>query len=207
MGECIILQQSHITLVAGLGNPGQQYSTTRHNFGFMVVRALAEAHGAALNGKKFNSLFGRCRIDNSDVLLVQPLTFMNLSGNAVGRWVKHLGDRMSGCIVIHDDLDLPFGRIRIRLRGSYGGHRGVRSIMETLGNDDFIRVKMGIGRPAEVPAELYVLRPFSVEERRRLKSIIHTACLAVETIIGEGAEAAMNGFNAPIGDLHGVEAE
>jgi PTH1 family peptidyl-tRNA hydrolase len=173
----------------------------------MVVRALADNHGVAMNRRKFLSLFGQNRIDNKDVLLVQPSTFMNLSGHAVGQWVKHLGEKMSCCIVIHDDLDLPFGRIRIRRHGSHGGHRGIRSIIETLGTDDFIRVKIGIGSPGEQPPELYVLHPFSPEESRLLNSIIRRGCEAVEAVIGEGAELAMNRFNAPLRDLHGAEAE
>jgi PTH1 family peptidyl-tRNA hydrolase len=125
----------------------------------------------------------------------------------VGQWVKHLRGKISCLIVIHDDMDLPFGRIRIRHRGSHGGHRGIRSIIENLGTGDFVRVKMGIGRSGEQPPELYVLQPFTPEESPHLKAIIRRGCEAVEAIIGEGVESAMNRFNALILDLHGAKAE
>lgn len=125
----------------------------------------------------------------------------------MGQWVKHLGKKMSCLIVIHDDMDLPFGRIRIRRRGSHGGHLGIRSIIETLGTGDFVRVKMGIGRSGEQPPELYVLQPFTREESPHLTAIIRRGCEAVEAIIGEGVESAMNRFNTPNLDLHGTETE
>ncbi|MBW2147524.1 MAG: aminoacyl-tRNA hydrolase [Deltaproteobacteria bacterium] len=191
----------------GLGNPGAQYRSSRHNLGFMVVRVLADTHGALLNQRKFHSRFGRCRIDHKDVLLVQPITFMNLSGVSVGRWVKHLKEKFSSLIVIHDDMDLPFDRIRIRPRGGHGGHRGIQSIMETLGTDHFVRVKIGIGRPEQWPPEIFVLQPFSQEESRQLEPVIRRGCEAVEAVIKEGLESAMNRFNAPILNSKGTKAE
>jgi len=173
----------------------------------MVVGALANAHGVVINQRKFRSRFGQCRIDQEDVFLVRPFTYMNLSGAAVGQWVKHLGEKMSCCIVIHDDLDLPFGRIRVRRRGSHGGHRGVQSIIDILGTGDFIRIKIGIGRPADQPPELYVLQSFTLEERRRLAEIISRGCEAVEAIIKEGVEFTMNRFNALMWAAFEAEAE
>lgn len=160
-----------------------------------------------MNQRKFHSRFGCCRIDYKEVILVRPSTYMNLSGIAVGQWVKHLKEKISSLIVIHDDMDLPFGKIRIRPRGGHGGHRGIKSIMEILGTDNFIRVKIGIGRPVEQPPEIFLLQPFSAEERRQLGPIIRSGCEAVGAVIEEGIESAMNRFNTPNLNSNGTDVE
>ncbi len=183
-------------LVVGLGNPGPEYAHTRHNIGFMVVEALARRYGATFRpSRQARAEVAEIRIDDERVVLVKPLTYMNLSGEAVRpllQWYRLTPDRL---LVVYDDLDLPFGRLRIRPRGSSGGHGGMRSIIEHLGTEAFPRLRIGIGRPVG-PARVYVLQPFTPEEQAQVPAIIERAVQAVETIIREGLEAAMNRFNA-----------
>ena len=180
--------------IVGLGNPGPKYSGTRHNAGFMTVDELAARHGMQLEEKK---LYGSAKgsIKAHDVLLVEPLTFMNLSGSAVTECRRRHGTTPEDLIVISDDLDIPVGRIKLSTGGSSGGHKGLESIIQSIGTRDFIRVRIGIGREPETPTEVYVLRKFRPDERDDIGEAIAAAADAVEMIVTEGIERAMNTFN------------
>jgi PTH1 family peptidyl-tRNA hydrolase len=185
-----------VKVVLGLGNPGKKYVQTRHNLGFLVLEQIAAENRVAVKRKKLGSLIGEWRTSAEQVLLVKPQTFMNRSGEAVSDLLLHFPFTVADLIVIHDDLDLPFGRIRIRRGGGAGGHRGVMSIMETLGEEDFFRVRVGIGRPpAGVDPTDYVLEPFSPEERLTLEQVVSRAANAVDCLLKEGPQRAMEKFN------------
>lgn len=180
--------------VVGLGNPGPSYRGTRHNAGFMVVEELAARHGFSLKErKKYSADKGSIR--GEAVVLMEPLTFMNLSGDAVREGMRRFGFGTERLIVVHDDLDLPPGRVKIKLGGSAGGHNGMISVIERTGTEEFIRVKVGIGKPPGVTAERYVLSRFSPDESGEISNAILMAADAVEGIIAEGPSRAMSSFN------------
>ncbi len=182
-------------LIAGLGNPGIQYQNHRHNIGFRVIDCLSKNHHIPLSTKKFHALYGIGQIESQEILLLKPMTFMNRSGVAIRETLDFFKLVSEDLIVVHDDLDLPFGRLRFKRKGGDGGHQGVRSIIENLGRNTFVRLKIGIGRPPDgmEPAE-YVLSPFSEEERPLLDEILARACKALVTMLLEGIEKAMNQF-------------
>jgi len=189
-----------VKLVVGLGNPGPEYADTRHNVGFRIVERLAERHGIALRReRRFHGLFGDGVVRGVATGLLEPQTFMNLSGRAVVAAVDALplGDLASDLVVVYDDLDLPFGRLRVRPGGGAGGHNGLGDIQERLGRNDFARLRFGIGRPppGEDPVE-YVLAPFDAAQAAALDERLAQAADAVEAILAEGVAAAMNRFNA-----------
>lgn len=188
-------------LLVGLGNPGQQYARTRHSVGFRVIDHLAERHGIRIAREKFESLVGEGTLQSgagrARVVLLKPLTFMNLSGSALQAAAHFYRVRPEDTIVVHDDMDLPFGKLRIRERGGDSGQRGVRSIVESLGEERFVRLRFGIGRPqTEMDPADYVLQSFPAEEEDHLPEILDRAADALETIVFEGPIAAMNRFNA-----------
>ena len=183
-------------VVLGLGNPGRQYERTRHNVGFLVVDRFASANQIAVNRKKYKSICGDWQLDRERVLVVKPQTYMNRSGDAVRDLFRYLRVGVRDLLVIHDDLDLPFGRIRIRSRGSAGGHRGVLSILEALGEEVFFRVRVGIGRPpADVDPTDYVLQDFPPQEAMKLGEVVSRAADAVQSLLEEGSQRAMEKFN------------
>ena len=183
-------------VIAGLGNPGPEYQFTRHNLGFQTLKTLAQRHRISLEKKKFESRYGTGQIGREKVLLVKPRTYMNRSGQAVGSFLRYYQLPPEHLIVIHDDLDLSWTRIRISPKGGAAGHKGMLSIIEQLKIRDFIRIRMGIGQPEEgTPPESYVLETFSAEEKKALPSLTGLACEAVEVIIGQGVTTAMNRFN------------
>lgn len=183
-------------VVLGLGNPGRKYARTRHNLGFVVVDQIASENRIAVQKKKHNSLIGDWQTDEERILLVKPQTFMNRSGEAVRQLFRYFPITIKDVVVIHDDLDLPFGRIRIRLGGGAGGHRGVLSVLETLGEEGFFRVRAGIGRPpAGIDPTDYVLEPFAPEENSRLGQVVSRAADAVECLLEQGPQRAMETFN------------
>ena len=185
-----------MNLIVGLGNPGRGYRFTRHNTGFLVIDEVARRNGIALDQRRYKTRFGRGLIKEHEAILAKPLTFMNLSGIAVGRIMKvfHLGAK--DLIVIQDDVDIDLGRIRIKQGGGHGGHKGIESIQDILGDSGFARIKVGIGRPEGYKDVAdYVLESFSDDERVLLREIIGRAGESVETIIGEGVQAAMARFN------------
>lgn len=183
-------------LIVGLGNPGPQYAWTRHNLGFMVVAALSEDWRIPLKNHKMDAVWGQGRVNGEPVVLAQPTTYMNLSGRAVSRLLNYWKLMPSDLIVLHDDLDVPPGRLKLSLGGGAGGHRGVLSIMNALDTPEFYRVKMGIGRPpADVAAEEYVLTPFSKPELEEAAAMVENAVQAVKVLLSEGLAAAQNRFH------------
>jgi len=185
-----------LKLVAGLGNPGEKYQGTRHNIGFMVVQLLAERCGISVKKKGHQGVYGVGRCAGQEVSLLLPQTYMNLSGASVGSACKSLGVAPGDLIVVHDDIDLPFGALKIRCGGGHGGHNGLRHIREVLGTGDFLRVKVGVGRPAGGDVADYVLSAFSGTERKHLEDVLANAAMAVETVLEKGSTLAMNEFNS-----------
>jgi PTH1 family peptidyl-tRNA hydrolase len=186
-------------VIVGLGNPGVRYQRTRHNIGFLVVDRLAEKNHIFISTKRFQTLYGMGWIDSNKVVLVKPMTFMNQSGESVKKAINFFHTDMGDLIVIHDDLDLPFGRIRFKRRGGDGGHQGVRSIIEMLGGNNFLRLKVGIGRPPKgmEPTE-YVLKSFDGAQQSPLDGILAQAAEALVVMLIEGVERAMNRYQKKI---------
>ena len=193
-------------LIVGLGNPGIKYKNTRHNVGFMAVAYLAEANSIRFNKSDFNSQWGKGVIHDKVVILSKPQTFMNLSGKAVKVLADFFHIETKDILVIYDDIDLELGAIRIRLGGGSGGHRGMQSIIEYLGANNFPRIRLGIGRPEkkmqgarckmqEYDVADYVLTPFNSEEKDMLKQMLDRASEAVDVVLKDGIEKAMNRFN------------
>lgn len=183
-------------LIAGLGNPGPRYAQTRHNVGFCVIDQLAARFSIPMQDRKFPAHWGEGRIGGRKVVLVKPMTFMNRSGDAVGALLRYYRIRPQALLVVHDDLDLPLGRIRIARRGGAGGHRGVASIIQAVGGGDFARLKLGIGRPLYgEPVEAYVLDGFYSDQLPAVKEMVDRAAIAALAVLEEGLEAAMNRFN------------
>lgn len=183
-------------IVVGLGNPGQEYSKTRHNVGFMTVDLLAEQWGLTGNWRdKFNAQVAEHR-GQETVLLVKPQTYMNLSGQAVNAIVGWYKLALEDVVVVYDDLDLPTGRLRIRSQGGAGGHRGIASLLEYLGRDTFSRLRIGIGRPPQfMETADYVLGRFGAAELPVIEPAIKRAAQAVEAIIKDGVAKAANEYN------------
>lgn len=183
-------------LVAGLGNPGEQYQTTRHNIGFMVAERFALQFGIQLKKKGHQGVYGVGRCNGEETIVLQPQTFMNLSGASVGSAIKSLGIEPGDLIVIHDDIDLPFGQLKFKSGGGHGGHNGIRHIRQVLGHGDFVRCKIGVGRPAEGGEVVsHVLKPFNAAERKLLDQVLDGAVDALRVLIKQGLSAAMNEFN------------
>ncbi|MCL5808957.1 MAG: aminoacyl-tRNA hydrolase [Deltaproteobacteria bacterium] len=179
-------------LVVGLGNPGVRYQFNRHNAGFLVVDQLALQHHISISQTIFDAHVGKGKIAGNAVILVQPQTFMNLSGTAVRRLADYYRIELEDVIVVHDDLDLPFLTVRLKAGGGHGGHKGLISIIDHLGGTDFIRVRLGIGRPERKSmVEGYVLSPFSEEEMTCLPRLLQIAGDEVVDTISLGIRAAM----------------
>ncbi len=175
---------------------------TRHNIGFLAVDRLAKVSSTSVRTKRFKSLFGTGLIDSQQVALVKPLTYMNRSGESVKRVADFFHLKNEDLIVIHDDLDLPFGRLRFRQRGGDGGHQGVRSVIERMGGNQFLRLKIGIGRPsAEMDAADYVLEMFDKDEQSQLDQVLSQAAEAVRVTLLDGLEKAMNQFQRRAQDV------
>ncbi len=183
-------------IIVGLGNPGRKYERTRHNAGFMAVDGVAENLRVAVSQEKHHALIGKARLDSEAVVLVKPLTYMNESGRAVQAILADTYAAVSDLIVIHDELDLGFGSVRVKTGGGHGGHNGLRSIIEQVGSPDFIRVRIGVGRPAPgMDAADYVLSPFAGDERQAVAGVMERAAAAIRAIVTEGPARAMNMFN------------
>jgi PTH1 family peptidyl-tRNA hydrolase len=183
-------------IVIGLGNPGRKYERTRHNAGFLAVEALARGLRFDLSQEKYHSLVGRGVAGGVEVLLAKPQTFMNESGRSAGAILRYTSSTVADLVVIHDELDLPLGAVRVKTGGGHGGHNGLRSLIDHLGSADFIRVRIGVGRPpAGREAADYVLSPFLPEERTAAEDAVARAAEAARTILLEGLTKAMNAFN------------
>ncbi|MDA1095836.1 MAG: aminoacyl-tRNA hydrolase [Chloroflexi bacterium] len=187
---------SNLTVV-GLGNPGQKYTSTRHNAGAMAVERLAKKHAIAIATRRGESKIGRGQIDGNDVTLALPLTFMNVSGEAVAPLVRRDGSGASKILIVYDDVDLPLGRIRLRPDGSAGGHNGMRSVIASLGSDRFPRLRIGVGRPEAAGQNTiaYVIGQFRPDEASALDAALQRAVACMELLVTEGLERAMNAFN------------
>lgn len=183
-------------LVIGLGNPGEVYRSTRHNIGYVIIDHLAQQFGIALTAQHLNSLTGQGTINGHEIILAKPGTFMNTSGTVVRELVNFYCLRTEDLIIIHDDIDLEFGRIKIKTAGGSGGHRGIESVCLALLTDSFIRLRMGIGRPPKhLMAREFVLQPFTDEEQKKLMQIKESATDCLKIILNKGVAAAMNIFH------------
>lgn len=184
-------------LIAGLGNPGRQYKKTRHNMGFDTIDELIDRHRIPQGGIAHKAMYGKGMIAGEMVLAVKPLTYMNLSGESLREWVNYYKlDPETEMVVIYDDIDLDPGQIRIRKKGSAGGHNGIKSIIAQLGTQNFYRIKVGVGaKPRGWDLADYVLGRFSSDERIAVDKAICDAADAVEMILRDGIESAMNHYN------------
>ncbi|HTK05123.1 MAG TPA: aminoacyl-tRNA hydrolase [Candidatus Eisenbacteria bacterium] len=183
-------------LIVGLGNPGARYEKTRHNLGFRVADLLAERWGFGHYDTRFDGDIGKGRVFGKDVVMLKPHTFMNLSGASVAACANFFKVAPAEIWVIHDDLDLPLGKLRLRVGGSSGGHNGVASVIERLGSPEFGRFRLGIGRPSTpVPIEDYVVQPFGPEEKDAAQDMVVKAADAVEAALKEDLTRAMNLHN------------
>jgi PTH1 family peptidyl-tRNA hydrolase len=183
-------------LIVGLGNPGKEYSGSRHNLGFRCINQLAKAHGIGIDKRQCQAQLGVGRIAGVQVVLGKPRTYMNLSGKSVHMMMDRFKAKREDIVVIHDDLDLPLGRIRFYANGGPGGHKGVESIIAALGSRDFVRVRIGVGRPPPGmdPVD-FVLLDFSPTERQLIEEAITKVGEAVPFLLKEGLAAAMNKYN------------
>jgi peptidyl-tRNA hydrolase, PTH1 family len=186
-----------VKLIVGLGNPGIEYQFTPHNLGFLTIDRIANGLGIEVRNRQCRALTARATVAGEQAVLAKPETYMNLSGLSVRELVaEHQVDVTRDLIVVYDELDLPLGAIRIRQRGSSAGHNGVESILEALGTDEFLRIRLGIAPERKVADGVkYVLTPFRKAQEKVVDEILDTAALAVEVILKEGPAAAMNRFN------------
>jgi len=189
-------------LVVGIGNPGTGYSHNRHNVGFRCLNYFAKTHSMHFDQRKCKARIGTGKVGSDKLLLAKPWTFVNLSGKSVKCLINKYDIPLNNFLVVHDDLDLPLGKIRLRQGGGSGGHKGIKSIISTLGSEDFARIRVGIGRPqaedqsnSEDAIVDYVLSDFSPHEDKLIKSTIATVAEAIDCFLDQGIEAAMNKFN------------
>ena len=190
-----------IRLIIGLGNPGKQYEKTRHNAGFMVIDAIADTFSISISKKKFNAEFGRGSIKGVEAVLAKPQAFMNISGPPVQKLAAYFKISIQDILVIHDDIDLNLGRIKIKEKGGGGGHNGIKSLINALNGDSFSRLRIGIGRPGEHTEVIdHVLGRFTLRESEVMDRTIFRAKEAVVTILCNGVKEGMNRFNVNIID-------
>ncbi len=183
-------------LIAGLGNPGKEYTSSRHNIGFLVINRLSKIHNIELNKKSFKSSWGKGEIAGHSVILAKPQTYMNLSGEAISAIARYYKIIPQDIIVVHDDLDINFGNLKIKTRGGSGGHHGIDSVIKSLNDDKFVRVRVGIGRPPNREEDIeFVLSSFNKEETQSLDRVIDYACDCLGILITHGPEFAMNRFH------------
>ena len=188
--------QQRLRMVIGLGNPGEAYSRTRHNTGFMVIDALADAYTIPLSKTKYDTVFGRGTIEGMDVLLAKPMAYMNRSGFPVQRLAHYFRILREDLLVVHDDIDLAIGRLKIKEKGGDAGHKGIRSMMNAFGGGDFTRLRVGVGRSeSDTSASDHVLGTFRTEEEEIMEIIIKRAKDAVVTTLSKGIAEGMNRFN------------
>ena len=184
-------------MIVGLGNPGLRYEKTRHNVGFMVLDALLKKLTPAGEGiweenKKFNALVARA---GDDLILAKPLSFMNASGGPVAKLVRFYQVKPFGLYLVHDDVDLPLGRLKITIDRGSAGHKGVESVIKSLGSQNFVRLRVGVGKSQRLGTEKFVLFPFTLWEKSKLRPVIKKSVEAIEMILKEGVEKAANKYN------------
>ena len=182
-------------LLVGLGNPGDKYAATRHNIGFLVAEQVAQRQRITLKKKGYQGNYGGGKISTCETTVLLPQTFMNCSGSSVNAAYRSLGIKPGDLIIIYDDLDLPFGRLRIKADGGHGGNNGLRDIIAVLGCKDFIRLRVGIGRPERGDVTGHVLSRFATNEKKILPQLLDAGAEAVEKILSNGVTEAMNCFN------------
>ncbi|MCK6571186.1 aminoacyl-tRNA hydrolase [Myxococcota bacterium] len=182
-------------LFVGLGNPGLRYAGNRHNVGFMVLEHLAGAAGIAITRSKFKGLYGTGDFDGQSLVLLEPQTFMNLSGQAVSQARSFFDVEPARILVIHDELDLPFGTLRLKMGGGHAGHNGLRSIMAELGTGDFARLRVGIGRPLKGEVVDFVLQDFAADQKPWLGDLLERGTAALRLALQQGVAKAMNTVN------------
>jgi len=191
-----ITESGQVFLIVGLGNPGREYKDTRHNIGFLTIDALAQTLEVKLSKVQNKAIIGIGKFEGSRVVLAKPQTYMNLSGQAVVGLMNFYKVPKENLIVIHDDIDLPFGTIRIRPKGGSAGQRGLGSTIDKLGSQDFARMRLGVGRPpGQMDPKDYVLQRFSKDEEEFLRALLEKACDAVKEFVQNGLNAAMNKYN------------
>ena len=190
-------------LVVGLGNPGKQYEATRHNMGFDTVDRLVEDYNVPQGGVKFNAMYGKGRIGGQPVILMKPLSYMNLSGGPIREMANYFKiDPETEMIVVYDDIDLDPGQLRIRKKGSAGGHNGIKHIIQQLGTQNFVRIKVGVGaKPKGWDLADHVLGRFDKDDRALVEEAQERACKAVELILTDSVDAAMNEYNKKTGNV------
>lgn len=184
-------------MLVGLGNPGAAYENTRHNVGFAAAKLFAEKHGAVFNKRKFEAEYGECRVADKRVLVFKPQTFMNNSGRAVSAAAAFFKIPSDRIIVMSDDISLDVGKIRIRRKGSHGGHNGLRDIIELMGTDEIMRIKIGVGAKPHPDYDLadWVLGRFPSEQRTAVEAALDITVKAAEEIMRNGIDSAMNRYN------------
>ena len=190
------MSDSTLHVVAGLGNPGDKYRGTRHNVGFFVIEALSSEYAIPLGRRKFDAFYGRGSVRGVEVILIKPQSYMNRSGVPIRRLIEYFGISHRNMLVVHDDIDLVYGRIKIKVKGGHAGHNGVRSIIDTLGDENFTRLRVGIGRSeSESNVTGHVLGRFRPDEKKILEQIVARSRDAAVTILCEGTKEGMNRFN------------
>lgn len=182
-------------LIVGLGNPGIQYQNTRHNAGFMVIEQLCKKHNLTLSTNKMTALFTKTKLFNQDVIICEPQTFMNLSGEAVLKIMNYYHIQVDDILIIYDDLDLEVGKIRLRKNGSAGGQNGMKNIIALLKTEKINRIRVGIGKDKFIPIVDYVLGKFTPLQKELLPTALEQSVLAIEAFIQKDFEYAMNWYN------------
>ena len=184
-------------IIVGLGNPGNKFEKNRHNAGFMAIDRVAKETGINIKTKKFDSIVGRGLIEKDEVLLVKPQTFVNLSGQAVSKLINFYKADLEDLVVIHDDADIEFGKIKVKKNGKSGGHNGIKSIIDTLGNENFSRIRIGIGRNGHYEdLKKFVLSNFDRLEANKFDKILSRVIETIIIIVRDGVDKAMNAFNS-----------
>ncbi|MGD8846323.1 MAG: aminoacyl-tRNA hydrolase [Desulfobacteraceae bacterium] len=191
------MPEQRLYLVAGLGNPGPSYAHTRHNAGFLVIDALGDRFQIPVKRTKFNVIYGRGTIKGVDVLLAKPQAFMNRSGPPLRQLADYFRIQREAVVIVHDDIDLAFHRLKIKEKGGDGGHKGIRSLIQALGGDQFARLRVGVGRSQTRDDVVnHVLGQFSRDEHSALEETLQKATEAIETILSRGTKEGMNRYNA-----------
>lgn len=189
-------EEEDVKLIVGLGNPGKKYDETRHNIGFHVIDELAKSLKITLNQEKFKGVFGFDTINGEKVFLLKPLTYMNLSGEAVRPLIDFYKISIDDVVVVYDDLDLPPGKIRLRQKGGHGGHNGIKSLLAHLGTEHFKRIRVGVGRPEPgIAVANYVLSTFRPDEKQEVEEAVSQAVNACESWLSKDFLNVMNSFN------------
>lgn len=183
-------------LIVGLGNPEEEYSKTRHNMGFNTINKISKEYNIETKKSKFQGIYGSGIIEEQKVILVKPQTYMNLSGNCIKEFVEFYKIEKDKILIIYDDMDIEPGKIKIRKKGSSGGHNGIKSIIQMLGTEEFPRIRIGIGKPAEMQDKIsYVIGHIPEEETSKLEEGVEKAQKAITEILKNGIDIAMNEFN------------